>query len=105
VQVQLRGITLEVGVNGLMHEDMRSVGFGSEAGFMRRRCMSLVILGVLAGTPTIGSTEDGAPSPAMTAMVAVPSAPLQSPWIRDEAAMILVGSALIGLAAAIRRAA
>lgn len=72
---------------------------------MRRRCVSLAILGLLAGTPTIGSGEDDRVPATVTAMVAVPSAPLQAPWVRDEAAMILVGSALIGLAAAIRRAA
>ena len=72
---------------------------------MRRRAASLALLGFLAATPTIGSTEDE-PSPvAVTAMVAVPSTPLQSPWLSDEASMILVGSALIGLAAAIRRTA
>ena len=71
---------------------------------MRRRWVSLAILGLLASTPTIGSTEDDRSPGTMTAMVAVPSTP-QLPWVRDEAAMILVGSALIGLAAAIRRAA
>ena len=72
---------------------------------MRRRWVSLAILGLLASTPTIGSTEDDRSPATMTALVAIPSVPLQAPWVRDEAAMILVGSALIGLAAAIRRAA
>ncbi len=72
---------------------------------MRRRGVALVLLGLLAGTPTIGLSEDEPAPVAVTAMVAVPSSPLPSPWPRDEAAMILVGSALIGLAAAIRRTA
>jgi len=71
---------------------------------MRRRFLSLVIVGVAAATtPTIGSTESRPTEATVTATVAVPSVPLPSPWLRDEAAMMLVGSALIGLAAAIRR--
>jgi hypothetical protein len=73
--------------------------------FMRRRGLLLVILGLVAGTPAVGSTVGDANPATLTATVAVPAIPLQAPWIRDEAAMILVGSALLGLAAAIRRAA
>jgi len=69
---------------------------------MRRRFVLLAILGFLAATPTIGSTESDTTRGTVTAIVAVPSVPLQ-PWLRDEAAMMLAGSALIGLAAAIRR--
>ena len=73
---------------------------------MRRRWLTLVFLGlVAAATPTIGSTETDTAGTTMTATVAVPSVPRQAPWLRDEAAMMLVGSALVGLAAAIRRAA
>ena len=74
---------------------------------MRRRCLTLVFLGlVAAATPTHGSsTENDAAGTTVTATVAVPSVPRQAPWLRDEAAMMLVGSALVGLAAAIRRAA
>jgi len=72
---------------------------------MRRRGVAFVLFGLLAGTPAIGLSDDK-PSPvAVTAMVAVPSADLPSPWRRDEVAMILAGSALIGLAAVIRRTA
>jgi hypothetical protein len=72
---------------------------------MRRRFLSLVILGLVAATPSIGSTESEATQPTVTATLAVPSVPLPTPWLRDEAAMMLVGSVLIGLAAAIRRTA
>jgi len=69
--------------------------------------MTLAILGLVAvATPTIESTSEAeTTSTTMTATVAVPSVPRQAPWLRDEAAMMLVGSALVGLAAAIRRAA
>jgi len=69
--------------------------------------MTLAILGLVAvAQPTIESTSEAeTTSTTMTATVAVPSVPRQAPWLRDEAAMMLVGSALVGLAAAIRRAA
>ena len=70
---------------------------------MRRRFLSLVIVVFAAATPTIGSTAPRTADATVTATVAVPSVPLSSPWLRDEAAMMLVGSALIGLAAVIRR--
>jgi len=69
---------------------------------MRVRFVALIILGFIAATPAIGSTESETARPTVTA-VAVPTVPLQAPWLRDEAAMMLAGSALIGLAAAIRR--
>ncbi len=72
---------------------------------MRRRGVALLLFGLLAGTPTIGLSDDEPSQVAVTAIVAVPSADLPAPWPRDEAAMILVGTALIGLAAAIRRTA
>lgn len=72
---------------------------------MRRRWVTLAFLGLVAATPTIGSSEADATSTTVTATVAVPTIPRQAPWLRDEAAMMLVGSALVGLAAAIRRAA
>ena len=71
---------------------------------MGRWWVAPMLFGLLAGTPTPGSSEDER-SPSVTAMVAVPSPPLQSPGLRDETAMILVGTALIGLAAALRRTA
>jgi hypothetical protein len=71
---------------------------------MRRRFLTLGILGLIAATPTIGSSEADITSSTVTATVAVPAVPRPAPWLRDEAAMMLVGSALVGLAAAIRRA-
>jgi hypothetical protein len=71
---------------------------------MRRRCVMLAILGLVAVAPTIGSSEADTTNMMVTATVAVPTVPRQAPWLRDEAAMMLVGSALVGLAAAIRRA-
>jgi hypothetical protein len=53
-----------------------------------------------AGRPTPEQRESAAPAP-----VAVQRVPLPWPGVRDEAAMVLVGTALIGLAAAVRRAA
>lgn len=70
---------------------------------MRWQFLSLVFLGLVPATPTIGSTGSEATRATVAATVAVPSLPLSAPWVRDEAAMMLVGSALIGLAAAIRR--
>jgi len=45
------------------------------------------------------------PVAAVSAPMAVQRTNLPGVWIRDEAAMVLVGTALIGLAAAVRRAA
>jgi hypothetical protein len=45
------------------------------------------------------------PVAAVSAPMAVQRTSLPGVWIRDEAAMVLVGTALIGLAAAVRRAA
>ena len=50
------------------------------------------------------ATDDGRAS-ASAAPVAVQRVGLPATGLRDEAAMVLVGTALIGLAAAVRRAA
>ena len=74
---------------------------------MRRQIVSFVFAGFVAVTvpvivaPAVG--EGPASSPAATVVVPRPS--LQAPWVRDEAAMVLVGTVLIGLAVAMRRAA
>ena len=53
---------------------------------------------VLAATTTVDEAHATAP-------VAVQHVHVPVPGLRDEAAMVLVGTALIGLAAAVRRAA
>lgn len=75
---------------------------------MRRELRALVFAGVFgacaipAGASPAGDARDTAASPAPVAVqrVAVPPT-----GMRDEAAMVLVGTMLIGLAAAVRRAA
>jgi hypothetical protein len=52
-----------------------------------------------------GSTPDTRDDTIETAPVAVQHVVVESPRLRDEAAMVLIGTALIGLAAAVRRAA
>jgi hypothetical protein len=72
---------------------------------MRRYLASLVFgLTVLAATPGAGSTPESGETSARPA-VAVQQARMPVPGLRDEAAMVLVGTALIGLAAAVRRSA
>jgi hypothetical protein len=53
-----------------------------------------------AGRPSTAEREHAAPAPVAVQRVTVPPSGL-----RDEAAMVLIGTALIGLAAAVRRAA
>ena len=74
---------------------------------MRRYLVSLVFAGctavplVLVAAPAV-KDNSAANSPAA---VAVQQVRVSAPRLRDEAAMVLVGTALIGLAAAVRRAA
>jgi hypothetical protein len=73
---------------------------------MRRQFGSIAILGVLASAPFLAAPAVGdEPEGTVSAPIAVQRAALPFVGIRDEAAMVLVGSALIGLAAAVRRAA
>jgi hypothetical protein len=71
---------------------------------MRKYLASLVfIVGALGASPLMGapSVKEAESTPAVAVQrVRVPP----SGGLRDEAAMVLVGSALIGLAAAVRRA-
>jgi len=69
---------------------------------MRRYLVTLAF--ALCAAPAMAATEVAAETSAR-APVAVQHARVQLPGLRDEAAMVLVGTALIGLAAAVRRAA
>ena len=74
---------------------------------MRRQLVSLSIAGLafmatgFAASPAANDT----PAPTAAPTVAVQRLSLPIPAVRDEAAMVLVGTALIGVAAAVRRAA
>lgn len=72
---------------------------------MRKYLASLAFIScVSAASPCVAASlapEETSASPA----VAVQQARVAVPGLRDEAAMVLVGTALIGLAAAVRRAA
>jgi hypothetical protein len=76
---------------------------------MRRQVRSWTFAGLvtLLGTPLVAQAT---PAPddivaAHSSTVAVQRAAVPAYGLRDEAAMVLVGTALIGLAAAVRRAA
>ena len=74
---------------------------------MRRQLASLTLAGmaVLAtGLSASPATDDATAANAATT-VAVQRVSLSLPVVRDETAMVLVGAALIGLAAAVRRVA
>jgi hypothetical protein len=63
---------------------------------------------LLAASSALGAPANAERPAAVRAdnpAVAVQQVPVPGPGIRDEAAMILVGAALIGLASAVRRAA
>jgi hypothetical protein len=71
---------------------------------MRRQLVSFAVAGLAAfasmgAAPTV--TDDGVEA---RPTVAVRRVSVALPAVRDEAAMVLVGTALIGLAAAVRRA-
>lgn len=73
---------------------------------MRRQFGSVAIFGVLASAPILAApAASEEPAGTVSAPMAVQRTNLPGVWIRDEAAMVLVGTALIGLAAAVRRAA
>jgi hypothetical protein len=72
---------------------------------MRKLLLSVITAGMLAlsASPAFaGNPDDEAVAPAP---VAVQRVSTPSTGLRDEATMVLVGTALIGLAAAVRRAA
>jgi len=74
---------------------------------MRRQLVSLTIAGLavlatgLGASPAVNDNTAATPAPT----VAVQRVSLPLPAVRDEAVMVLVGTALIGMAAAVRRAA
>jgi hypothetical protein len=74
---------------------------------MRKYLVTLVFGGcAVMASPLFASSEQGS-TPETSSAVAIEHGPVRVPvsGLRDEAAMILVGSALIGLAAVVRRAA
>jgi hypothetical protein len=73
-----------------------------------RRVFGLLVFGLMCSAPLAAATRPGPDEPreaAASAPVAVQRVGLPGTHVRDEAAMVLVGTALIGLAAAVRRAA
>jgi hypothetical protein len=74
---------------------------------MRTYLAPLVFAGcALSASPVAAATPSSeALSPDAAVPVAVQHGPAAMPGMRDDAAMVLVGTALIGLAAAVRRAA
>jgi hypothetical protein len=73
---------------------------------MRGHGVSLIFGGlfVLATVPTGAAPSVSDDAPSATASVAVQRVHVPDTGLRDEAAMVLVGTALICLAAAVRRA-
>ena len=69
---------------------------------MRKYLASLAFVLGLSAAPIFAATTT---TDANEATVAVQQVRVPVPGLRDEAAMVLVGTALIGLAAAVRRAA
>jgi hypothetical protein len=68
-----------------------------------------IVFTLMCSAPLAAATRPGADEPreaaTASAPVAVQRVSIPGIHIRDEAAMVLVGTALIGLAAAVRRAA
>jgi hypothetical protein len=73
---------------------------------MRKYLASLAfVLTLSAVTPALAATETSRDEANASSTEAVQQVPMPVPGLRDEAAMVLVGTALIGLAAAVRRSA
>ena len=74
---------------------------------MRRRFLALTLAGLAIATTASGASSSSGDETSVNAAptVAVHRVGLAVPAIRDEAAMVLVGTVLIGLGAAVRRAA
>ncbi len=74
---------------------------------MRKYLASLVFAGCVLGASPVPASPPAtkARTTEATTSVAVSQVRVPVPGLRDEAGMVLVGTALIGLAAAVRRAA
>ena len=73
---------------------------------MRKYLASLAfVLTLSVAAPTLAATDTNRDETNASATVAVQQVRMPLPGLRDEAAMVLVGTALIGLAAAVRRSA
>ena len=73
---------------------------------MRRQLITLTLAGLAIATTASGSSSAASDESSVNAApdVAVQHAGRSVPPMRDEAAMVLVGTVLIGLGAAVRRA-
>ena len=73
---------------------------------MRRQLITLTLAGLAIATTASGSSSAASDESSVKAApaVAVPHAARSAPPMRDEVAMVLVGTVLIGLGAAVRRA-
>ena len=72
---------------------------------MRRHLVSLTLAGLAVASGSGQAAPTAVEQGSNTPTVAVQRVSLPYPAVRDEAAMVLVGTALIALAAAVRRAA
>ena len=74
---------------------------------MRRQLVTLTLAGwaVLSGSTLAAPAVSEEATARASSAVAVQRVALPAPGLRDEATMVLVGTMLIGLAAAVRRAA
>jgi len=79
---------------------------GVRGNVMRRYLASLVFVAAAAAAGPLAAAPADTETPSADApAVAVKQVRVPAHGLRDEAAMVLVGTALIGLAAAVRRAA
>ena len=72
---------------------------------MRKYLVALTFVSGLSAVSPLMAATPASDETKASAAVAVQHARVAVPGLRDEAAMVLVGTALIGLAAAVRRAA
>jgi hypothetical protein len=103
------GITLELGIDVAIIRKQRSDRFLSrpvERFSVMRKFVSVVLTMVAVFALSASAAHAvGEETAASAPTVAVQRVILSFPALRDEALMVLVGTALIGLAAAVRRAA